>query len=48
MCEDKEKKLQKELLKGPKDVSLTQEKLRHATDTLQLADAEGNTSLTSG
>lgn len=29
-------------MKGPKDVELTQEKLRQATDALQLADAEGN------
>ena len=40
-CEEKEKKLKKELLKGPKDVALTQEKLRQATDSVQLADAEG-------
>ena len=42
-CEEKEKKLQKELVKGPKDVELTQSKLQQATDALQLADAEGNT-----
>lgn len=41
-CEEKEKKLKKELVKGPKDVALTQEKLRQATDSVQLADAEGN------
>ena len=40
-CEDKEKKLQKELVKGPKDVAATQEKLRQAKDSVQLADAEG-------
>lgn len=39
-CEDKEKKLQKELVKGPKDVAATQEKLRQAKDSVQLADAE--------
>jgi len=40
-CEEKEKKLQKELVKGPKDVALTQDKLKLATDSLHLAEAEG-------
>lgn len=40
-CEDKEKKLQKDLVKGTKDIAVTQDKLKHATDSLQLADAEG-------
>lgn len=40
-CEDKEKKLQKELVKGPKDVAATQDKLKQVTDSLQLATAEG-------
>lgn len=42
VCEEKEKKLQKELVKGPKDVAATQDKLKQATDSLQLADAEVN------
>ena len=42
-CEEKEKKLTKEMTKGPKDVAFTQEKLREATDSVQLALAEGCT-----
>lgn len=40
-CEEKEKKLRKELVKGPKDVGLVQEKLKLASDSVHLAEAEG-------
>ena len=40
LCEDKERKFQKELVKA-KEPAITQEKLRQATDAKNLADAEG-------
>ncbi len=40
-CEEKEKKLNKDLVKGPKDVNFTREKLKQATDSVELAKAEG-------
>ena len=40
-CEDKERKLQKEMLKGPKEPAVTQEKLRQTTQAKELADIEG-------
>lgn len=39
LCEDKERKFQKELVKA-KEPAITQEKLRQATDAKNLADAE--------
>ncbi len=39
--EEKEKKLAKELVKGPKDLQVAQEKLRQTKDCKQLAQAEG-------
>ena len=44
-CEDKERKLQKEMLKGPKEPAVTQEKLRQTTQAKELADIEGKFSL---
>lgn len=38
--EDKEKKLQKDLVKGPKEPAITQEKLRQTSDSKTLAQAE--------
>ena len=40
-CEEKERKLQKEMLKGPKEPAVTQEKLRQMTQAKELADIEG-------
>ena len=40
VCEDKERKLQKEMVKGPKEVGLTQDKLQQAVDTKSLAETE--------
>lgn len=39
-CEDKEKKLQKEMVKGPKEVGLTQDRLQQAVDAKNLAETE--------
>ncbi len=39
--EEKEKKLAKDLVKGPKDLQVAQEKLRQTRDSKQLAEAEG-------
>ncbi|XP_065901535.1 uncharacterized protein [Dysidea avara] len=39
-CEDKEKKLQKELLKGPKDIEMTKQKLEQSTSAKELAKVE--------
>ena len=41
-CEEKERKLTKELVKGPKEPAVVQDKLRQATDAKELADAEGS------
>ena len=40
VCEDKERKLQKEMVKGPKEVGLTQDKLHQAVDAKSLAETE--------
>lgn len=40
MCEEKEKKLQKEMVKGPKEVGLTQDRLQQAVDAKNLAETE--------
>lgn len=39
-CEEKERKLQKEMVKGPKEVGLTQDKLQQAVDAKNLAEIE--------
>ena len=39
--EDKERKYEKELVKGSKDVSMLQDKLQYAKDNRELAVAEG-------
>ena len=41
VCEDKERKYEKELLKGAKDPQLTKDKLQLARDNKELAIAEG-------
>ena len=40
-CEEKERKLQKELVKGPKEIALIQERLQLAVDAKNLAETEG-------
>lgn len=39
-CEEKEKKLQKEMIKGPKEVGPTQDRLQQAVDAKNLAETE--------
>lgn len=39
-CEEKERKLQREMVKGPKEIGLTQDKLQLAMDARNLAETE--------
>ena len=44
VSEERERKLQREMVKGPKVVGVTQEKLQQAVDAKNLAETEGELS----
>ena len=39
-CEERERKLQKEMVKGPKEANMTHDKFQQAVDAKHLAESE--------